>query len=183
MKKIYHFAMAAVVMFAMVACGNNNVKQNGKTEEQPVAEQETSQPAETETVQEEPQLPVGPCTLDFEMFSVDLPEGWKVLKQDRHEAKIYPGTGDEFKGSILVQEQPYRQMAEMVKTYQGLQQTRDLGEVSFGTNKFRGFENEMGDFTVMMKANEKDEFVMAEVRSDAYKNEAYKQILASIKLK
>ena len=41
----------------------------------------------------------------------------------------------------------------------------------------------MGDFTVMMKANEKDEFVMAEVRSDAYKNEAYKQILASIKLK
>ena len=117
------------------------------------------------------------------MFSVDLPEGWKVLKQDRHEAKIYPGTGDEFKGSILIQEQPYRQMAEMVKTYQGLQQTKDLGEVSFGTNKFRGFANEMGDFTVMMKANEKDEFVMAEVRSDAYKSEAYKQILSSIKLK
>lgn len=183
MKKNYLFVMAAVLVFSLAGCGNNNVKQNENAEEQNVTEQVVSQPAEVETVEEQPQLPVGPCTLDFDMFSVDLPEGWKVLKQDRHEAKIYPGAGDEFNGSILIQEQPYRQMAEVVKTYQGLQQTKDLGEVSFGTNKFRGFENEMGILTVMMKANEKDEFVMAEIRSAAYKNEAYKQILASIKLK
>lgn len=182
-KKNCVISVATMLVFAMFGCGNTGVKQNEKTEEQPVVEQETSQPVETETVKEEPQLPVGPCTLEFGMFNVDLPEGWKVLKSDKHEAKIYPGVGDEFNGSILVQEQPYREMKEAVKTYQGLVQTKDLGEISFGTNKFHGFENEMGDFTVFMKANDKDEYIQAEVRSEAYKNEAYKQILSSIKLK
>lgn len=177
-KKHYLFAIATVLIFAMAGCGNNNAKQDETVEEQPA-----EQPVAAESVEAEPQLPVGPCTLDFEMFSVDLPEGWKVLKQDRHEAKIYPGTGDEFNGSILIQEQPYREMAEAIKTYQGLEQTKDLGEVTFGTNKFHGFANQMGDFTVFMRANEKDEYIQAEVRTEAYKNEAYKQILASIKLK
>jgi hypothetical protein len=117
------------------------------------------------------------------MFSVDLPEGWQVLKQDSHEVKVYPGTGDQFTGSILIQEQVYRQLADAIKTYQGLAQTKDLGEVTFGSNTFRGFENSMGDLTVFKRANDKDEYVQVEVRTDAYKNEAYKQILSSIKMK
>ena len=182
MKKNYLFVMAAVLVFSLAGCGNNNVKQNENAEEKNVTEQVVSQPAEVETVEEQPQLPVGPCTLDFEMYSVDLPEGWKVLKRDGHDLKIYPGSGDEFTESIFIQEQPYREMTEVVKTYKGLEQTKDLGKVKFGTNEFVAFESPNG-LTVMMKANEKDEFVMAEIRSAAYKNVAYKQILASIKLK
>lgn len=180
MKKMYHFAMAATMMLAMAACGNTP-KQAENNENQAVVEQVTEQPAEP--VKEEPQLPVGPCTIDFDMFSVDLPEGWQVLKQDSHEVKVYPGTGDQFTGSILIQEQVYRQLADAIKTYQGLEQTKDLGEVTFGSNTFRGFENSMGDLTVFKRANDKDEYVQVEVRTDAYKNEAYKQILSSIKMK
>ncbi len=182
MKKICRFAMAASLVFAMVACGNNNAKPSANTEEQTATEQVAEQSAEVEPVEESPQLPVGPCTIEYDMFSVELPEGWKVLKQEGHDLKIYPGTGDEFNESIFIQEQPYRQMAEVVNTYKGLEQTKDLGTVKYGANEFVAFESPNG-LTVMMRANDKDEFVQAEVRSAAYKNEAYKQILASIKLK
>lgn len=179
---MYHFAVAAMMVFAMAACGNAP-KQEQSAESPAVVEQTVEQPAEAEVAEVEPQLPVGPCTVSLNMFSVDLPEGWEVLEQDNHDLKIYPGTGDKFLGSIMIQEQPYRQMAEAIQTYQGLQQTKDLGEVTFGANKFRGFESQMGDLTVFMKANDKDEYIQAEVRTEAYKNEAYKQILSSIKLK
>ncbi len=182
MKKMYHLAMAAVILFAMSACGNDNEKQSKNTEEQVADEQVVDQPVEVEAVEEKPQLPVGPCTIDFDMFSVDLPEGWKVLKKEGHDLKIYPGTGDEFDESIFIQEQPYRSLTEAIQTFKGLVQTKDLGTQTFGTNKFVGFESP-GGLTVLMKANDKDEYIQAEVRSAAYKNEAYKQILGSIKLK
>ena len=40
-----------------------------------------------------------------------------------------------------------------------------------------------GGLTVLMRANDKDEYVQAEVRSEAYKKDGYKQVLAGIKLK
>lgn len=178
---MYYLAVAAMMVFAMVACGNAPKQEEG-TEEQAVVEQVVEQPAEAAAVEEKPQLPVGPCTVELDMFSVDLPEGWKVLKQESHDLKIYPGTGDEFDESILIQEQPYRSMTEAIETFKGLVQTKDLGTQTYGTNKFVGFESP-GGLTVLMKANDKDEYIQAEVRSAAYKNEAYKQILGSIKLK
>ncbi|MBR3065187.1 MAG: hypothetical protein IKG90_06030 [Bacteroidales bacterium] len=173
MKKVlFSFAVVAACLF-VTACGKKAQQENSENEA-------VEQVAEAEA--QEPKLPVGPCTIEMDMMSVDIPEGWEVLKQDRHEVKIYPGTGDQFTESILIQEQPYRALADAVKTMKGLEQTKDLGTLPFGDNKFLAYEMP-GGLTVLMRANDKDEYVQAEVRSEAYKKDGYKQVLAGIKLK
>ncbi len=178
MKKVlFSFAIVAACLL-VTACGKKAQQENSENEAVEQVAEESSDAAEAQ----EPKLPVGPCTIEMDMMSVDIPEGWEVLKQDRHEVKIYPGTGDQFTESILIQEQPYRALADAVKTMKGLEQTKDLGTLPFGDNKFLAYEMP-GGLTVLMRANEKDEYVQAEVRSGAYQKDDYKQILAGIKLK
>lgn len=179
MKKVlFGFAVVTACLF-VTACGKKAQQENNSENE--AVEQVAEEASDAAEVQE-PKLPVGPCTIEMDMMSFDLPEGWEVLKQDRHEVKIYPGTGDQFTESILIQEQPYRALADAVKTMKGLEQTKDLGTLPFGDNKFLAYEMP-GGLTVLMRANDKDEYVQAEVRSGAYQKDDYKQILAGIKLK
>ena len=179
MKKVlFSFAVVAACLF-VTACGSKKAQQENSENE---AVGQVAEEASNEAEAQEPKLPVGPCTIEMDLMSVDIPEGWEVLNQDRHEVKIYPGTGDQFTESILIQEQPYRALADAVKTMKGLEQTKDLGTLPFGDNKFLAYEMP-GGLTVLMRANDKDEYVQAEVRSEAYKKDGYKQVLAGIKLK
>lgn len=72
MKKLYHFAIAAMVLFAMAACGNNNANQ---------AEEKNSGDTLTKQAVSETEVPEAPQTITYDHYdwTLTLPnEGWKV---------------------------------------------------------------------------------------------------------
>ena len=180
MKKSILMIVAAVCLMAVAACGNKKAANADGAEATAAA-----QPAEEAgaVAGQSDALPAGPCTVDFDMFSVDVPAGWKVLKQDNHSLKI--GTGGDYYNDeqMRFEERTYQNLDDQIKVMKGLEQVKDLGKLKFGGNTFLSYESPVPELTVLIKGNDKNEYALVEVSRAAYQGEAYKQILASMKMK
>ena len=178
MKKIL-FRIAAVAIAASVAmsCGN---KKSSKSEATDAA---AAEPVAEAAASEEEKLPEGPCTLEFDLFSVEVPAGWKTLSKDSHDLKIGLGTDYYNDEQIRFQEHTYQDLDDALKVRRGLSQTKDLGKLTFGSTTFYAFEDPTPELNLLVKANDKNEYVEAQVRRAAYKGESYKSILSTLKIK
>lgn len=186
MKKAFmSFAIVAAGLL-VASCGNKNVANAEGADSTAVAsEQQTEQVAEQAPAAEEKAeaLPVGPCTIDFPMFSVDIPDGWKVLKQESHELKIGTGTDYYNDEQMRFEEHTYQNIDDELKVWKKLGQVKDLGKLTFGSNTFFAIESPTPDLTLAIKVNAKGEYAKIDVSRAAYKSDTYKQILNSVKFK
>ena len=79
MKKLFQFVMVAAAAFAVASCGNKNASgsDNDSTSTEQVAEKQEAKEEEKEN------LFNGPGTLDREYFSAEIPQGWKVTRNEK----------------------------------------------------------------------------------------------------
>lgn len=180
MKRLFYFVAIAASVMLVASCGNNNSKKAEKSEEEAQAEA----PAE-EPVAEEPSYATGPCTVEFELFSVGVPDGWKIIKQDNHSIKIATGPDHFTDEQILLEEHTYQNYDDALNNLKRLD-GKDLGKQKFGANTWLAF-TDIPEYVAIIKANSKHDGYVEYIKADCNKkieaSEAYKDIMASIKLK
>lgn len=181
-KAFFNVAIVAAGLF-VASCGNKSGNSAEAADSTTVAEQPEATPAEETKAETAETLPTGPCTIEFDMFSVDVPEGWKVLKQEVHELKIGTGTDYYNDEQMRFEEHTYQKLDDELKVWKTLEQVKNLGTLKFGPNSFFAIESPTPDLTLAIKGNDKDEYAKVDVSRAAYKGETYKQILSSIKMK
>ena len=181
MKKSIFMIVAAGLM-TLAACGNKSENKAAENDSTAVEQAEATE-AGAEAAETADATQAGPCTIEFDMFSVDVPEGWKVLKQDSHELKIGTGTDYYNDEQIRFEERTYQNLDDQIKVMKGLEQVKDLGKQKHGENTFLAYESVVPELTLLIKGNDKNEYAMVEVSRAAYQGEAYKEILAAMKMK
>ncbi|MBR5436241.1 MAG: hypothetical protein IK120_05185 [Muribaculaceae bacterium] len=181
MKKSIFMIVAAGLM-TLAACGNKSENKAAENDSTAVEQAEATE-AGAEAAETADATQAGPCTIEFDMFSVDVPEGWKVLKKDSHELKI--GTGNDYYNDeqMRFEEHTYQNLDDQIKVMKGLNDVKDLGKQKHGEYNFLAYESPVPELTLLIKGNDKNEYALVEVSRAAYQGEAYKQILASMKMK
>jgi len=179
MKRLFYFVAIAASVMLVASCGNNNSKKAEKSGEEAQAE------APAEPVAEEPSYVTGPCTVECELFSVDVPEGWKILSQDNHSIKIGTGTDAFSDEQIRLEDHTYQNYDDALNNLKRLN-GKDLGKQKYGANTWQAFD-ELPDYVAIIKAISKHdsyvEYVQVNCNKKAEDSGVYKDIMASINLK
>ena len=169
-KTIFSFAIAAIAAVAMVSCGN---KTEQKAENEPEAtEQQAPEQKDAQEITE------GPGTVENAVFSVDVPEGWKVMLNN--DKKIIIGVSDvQEKLCIEKYSMAYDSKVEQQKA---IKDCEDLGEQTYGSNKFATFKW-MGKFYAFLNTNGNAGYIGIDGSNIEADNETLQKVLASIKVK
>ena len=171
MKKTFiSFAIAAVVAVGLASCGN---KAEQKTEGEPEAtEQEAPEQKEAQEITE------GPGTVENAVFSVDVPEGWKVMLNN--DKKIIIGVSD-VKEKLCIEKYSMSYDSK-IEQQKAIKDCQDLGEQTYGDNKFATF-SWMGKFYAFLNSNGNQGYIGIDGSNIEADNETLQKVLASIKVK
>ena len=184
MRKVFQLAILALAAIGIASCGNQG---ENKASGSASAGAEQSKPSAAQ-VAEGTQ---GPCTVECEKFSVDIPEGWKVLNINNNENKAglwEIGVGVEYKENLSFQYEDqanYAQERQLMMEKSGME---DLGEKEFGGNTYAAYMWHQGSdntFKGILKIGDGSKGVVKVTGSkvENLDDEVIKKVLGSIKIK
>lgn len=169
-KTILSFAVAAFLAVGLASCGSksDNAASGEATAE---GEQPTEQASATEITE-------GLGTIENKTFSVDVPEGWKVMLNE--DKKIIIGVSD-VREKLCIEKNglSYDSAVENQKSLDGCE---DLGEQTYGNNKFATFMWK-GKFYAYYNSDGNKGHIVIDGSNIQPDNEAIQKVLSSIKIK
>lgn len=141
---------------------------------------EASEDAKAAAEGQAEQIKEGPGTLEAQTYSIDVPEGWKVMKAAEKTLIITnkkPGEG------MITTDRYTMKFDGKIESLRSQKDIQELGEKTFGSNKFLVFHDKMNRDIAVMDLGDGNGYITVFASNIGVDNSVLQKVLESIKVK
>ena len=179
MKKIFHFAIAAIAILGMAACSNSENKTEGSEASAANEASVSATEASTEATEAKEEVKEqGPITIELAPFSFDVPEGYTVDYKSDNEVTIVAE-----KKNVNVKKITVSNYATTTKNHASLSDMKNIGPKTIGGNKFDiHYWEPVKEVTAFLDTKEADAYIRVTCKGFEANDKEWETLLSGLKV-